>query len=152
MALGHRYHLRMGGFKASRLQGVCVCVCTSSQLIAIHELSGTSCRTGTRNWMQPFQWASRSMKMISLPMRRMPPATLKNRVSDGNSCRGKEVEQSQANYSQCPTPPPIPPHPYQPLHPSHHPYQPLHPSHPTPTNPSTHPTTPTNPSHPNPTG
>ena len=27
MALGHRYHLRMGGFKASRLQGVCVCVC-----------------------------------------------------------------------------------------------------------------------------
>ena len=32
MALGHRYHLSMGGFKASRLQGVCVCVCDISEM------------------------------------------------------------------------------------------------------------------------
>lgn len=80
--------------------------------------------------------------MISLPMRRMPPATLKNRVSDGYSCRGMEAEQSQAHYSQCPTPPPYPTtppnpsthplHPAQPLHPTPPPYQPPS-SHPIPT-------------------
>ena len=48
---------------------------TSRRLMAIHELCGISCKTGIRNWMQPFQWASRSISIISFEILSTPPAT-----------------------------------------------------------------------------
>ena len=54
--------------------------------------------------MQPFQWASRSMKMMSFAMRRMPPATLKNRVNEGNSYTGEGGVGKQAHQLMVPPP------------------------------------------------
>lgn len=51
---------------------------TCSSFIVIHELDGKSWSIGTRNWRQPFQCPSSSIRQQRLKMRINIPATLKN--------------------------------------------------------------------------
>lgn len=68
--------------KKSNLKRFCRCfrspTHTWSSFIATHELAGKSCRKGTRNCRQPFQWASSSIRQIRLKILINIDATLKN--------------------------------------------------------------------------
>lgn len=50
---------------------------TCKLLIETHESLGNPAMKGTRNWIQPFQWASSSTAMMKLTMRAMDLVALK---------------------------------------------------------------------------
>ena len=62
--------------------------------MVIQESDGYSCKTGTMNWTQPFQWARSNMSMISLRIRITPAAK-------SNSYRNTSRQPLLMIYKQC---------------------------------------------------